>query len=97
MEIVDQQDSSLAEQARVLRCKCKPVVHAGAIVAHYGGPYCLGGLYCVLRHHEGWVTISDGDDTYVVEAETLDLYDTGWWHPNSTSDTYLAIRGMEVE
>ena len=79
MEIVDPQDSSLAEQARVLRCKCKPVIHSGALVAHNGGPYCVEGLYCVVRHQEDWVTITNGDDTYVVDIDTLTLYDTGWW------------------
>ena len=79
MEIVDPQDSSLAEQARVLRCKCKPVIHSGALVAHNGGPYCIGALYCVVRHQDDWVTITDGDDTHVVDIDTLTLYDTGWW------------------
>lgn len=73
MEIVDPQDSSLAEQARVLRCKCKPVIHSGALVIN------AGGLYRVVQHREDDVTITDGDDTYVVDIDTLALYDTGWW------------------
>ena len=79
MEIVDPQDPSLAEQARVLRCKCKPVIHSGALVVHNGGPYCIEGLYRVVRHKDDWVTITDGDDTHVVDIDTLTLYDTGWW------------------
>ena len=79
MEIVDPQDSSLAEQARVLRCKCKPIIHSGALVVHAGGPYCVEDLHRVVRHQDDLVTITNGDDTYVVDINTLTLYDTGWW------------------
>ena len=73
MEIVGPQDSSLAEQARVLRCMGKPVIHSGAIVVSGAG------MYRILRHADSLVTITDGDGVYVVDIDTLALYDTGWW------------------